>query len=323
MNDYSIALEEQLGWARRMSQAWSQRDNQGFNEAEIARRAVPFYWDGTLCPLLEFAAINLPEWTLHQGELPEPAGFIWFGTPIKYRQDVVPYDKEELNDTHYDAYRNAAHEGERWWMTSTGRTDEPDLPDEESWTGKQQTYCRWIAWGDAGETYLCEPGYRGATGGGITISYGLTLQDGTEPFWREFPFCWGYGETRNFAEMETRFGPYGGPRIDQILFAAIAFMSQRIVSTRSERASRAARHRLQLVPEPLIKVVRLRRHESRTGAKAEAVDWSYQWFVRGHWRQQWFPKRTIHQPLWILPYVKGPEDKPLKMPKPTVFAVVR
>jgi hypothetical protein len=113
-------------------------------------------------------------------------------------------------------------------------------------------------------------------------------------------------------------------------FASLcAFMQQKILVANTVRAERHARKRLErqgFPHEPLIRVVELRRregvlkHESSQNAE---VDWSCQWVVRGHWRQQFYPSKHANQPIWITPYVKGPQDKPLKPPRATVFAVVR
>lgn len=113
------------------------------------------------------------------------------------------------------------------------------------------------------------------------------------------------------------------------LFAAsMAFLQQPFLSSAARLAARPTRRRLareRWPHEPLVRVVELRRRAQpfRSPDTAEPVDWSCQWVVRGHWRQQWCPKAQAHQPRWILPYVKGPESKPLKPPRATVFAVVR
>lgn len=75
----------------------------------------------------------------------------------------------------------------------------------------------------------------------------------------------------------------------------------------------------------VVRVVELRRKQAKAEHSGEhdAVDWSHQWIVSGHWRQQWYPSLNANRPRWIMPYVKGPEDKPLKPPRAKVFAVVR
>lgn len=110
--------------------------------------------------------------------------------------------------------------------------------------------------------------------------------------------------------------------------AALAFLNQRILVAPHERAERHARRRLERdgwTHEPLIRVVQLRRKERQGSGSVQPTDREYhcQWVVRGHWRQHWYPKQARHQPRWIMPHVKGPDDKPLKAPRATVFAVVR
>ncbi|MEV6871666.1 hypothetical protein [Amycolatopsis sp. NPDC051128] len=34
--------------------------------------------------------------------------------------------------------------------------------------------------------------------------------------------------------------------------------------------------------------------------------------MRWHWRNQWYPLRGEHRPVWINPHVKGPQDAPLR-----------
>jgi len=124
-----------------------------------------------------------------------------------------------------------------------------------------------------------------------------------------------------------------GPRyvaVMRFLASAFAFVSQGIVTARPVRAERHAAKRVAREgwsPEPLIRVIQLRRaeraaHEPSDGSAPR--EWSCQWVVRGHWRQQvWGEGRKGRRPIWITPYVKGPDDKPLKTPRATVFAVVR
>jgi hypothetical protein len=112
----------------------------------------------------------------------------------------------------------------------------------------------------------------------------------------------------------------------RLLAAAFAFLEQRILITRPERPPRFVRRRLPAAREDTrVHVVILRRTQrSPTDAAGEhPMAWSCRWIVRGHWRDQWFPSLGRHRPLWILPYEKGPEEQPLRMPGATVFAVVR
>lgn len=71
-------------------------------------------------------------------------------------------------------------------------------------------------------------------------------------------------------------------------------------------------------------VVRLRRKEFAPRPKdgeSEPVDWAWQWVVHGHWRDQ--PTKDGIKLIWIHPFIKGPEDKPLKPTAVRVFDVSR
>lgn len=61
-----------------------------------------------------------------------------------------------------------------------------------------------------------------------------------------------------------------------------------------------------------VSVVQLRRIAGARSAGESLVEWSHRWIVRGHWK--WQPcgeGRKSRVRIWINPYVKGPEDKPL------------
>src|SRR5690606_8058744 len=62
-----------------------------------------------------------------------------------------------------------------------------------------------------------------------------------------------------------------------------------------------------------VRIVTLRRakgHEGDPDVAGVSVDYSHRWWVRGHWRNQWYPSQERHAPRWIRGHVKGPEDKP-------------
>jgi hypothetical protein len=116
----------------------------------------------------------------------------------------------------------------------------------------------------------------------------------------------------------------------RLFLTAVLFLSSQIVrATEEAPLDRHARRRIEQSGwdgEPIVRVIRLRRivsHPSQPG-DAAAVDWSCRWVVRGHWREQpCGPKQSERRTIFIAPHVKGPEDKPVKPPRATVFAVVR
>lgn len=63
-------------------------------------------------------------------------------------------------------------------------------------------------------------------------------------------------------------------------------------------------------------LLRRRQYASDSEREAEAREYSHRWIVRGHMRNQPVGPRNAkggqrHERVWIAPYVKGPEDKPL------------
>jgi hypothetical protein len=90
-----------------------------------------------------------------------------------------------------------------------------------------------------------------------------------------------------------------------------------IAEQKPDRAAlrRAARAGLDLDEVATVRVVQLRRAQTRadedSDREAEPVNWSHRWMVGAFWRQQWYPSLGQHRTILILPYIKGPPDKPL------------
>ncbi|MGW5633925.1 hypothetical protein ACWEWQ_03485, partial [Streptomyces sp. NPDC003832] len=105
------------------------------------------------------------------------------------------------------------------------------------------------------------------------------------------------------------------PRIAECLGALKAawlLMQQPIATIKDVEVDRAARKRLrrqQREPKP-VRVIELRR-PAHSGPGDGSREFHHQWIVRGHWRQQWYPARQVHRPVWIAPHIKGPEGAPL------------
>lgn len=120
---------------------------------------------------------------------------------------------------------------------------------------------------------------------------------------------------------------HGAKSIAQFVGALFRLATQTIAVRTEMKPSRAYRKRAaKLLPEGSITVITLRRHRdvSYPGEPSgDAPDWQFRWLVSGHWRNQWFPSLGIHRQVWISPYVKGPEDRPLNIRVHRVFKLVR
>lgn len=148
---------------------------------------------------------------------------------------------------------------------------------------------------------------------------------------------WRFGETvrammdRNNADNNAQHlseVPASVPSLCRLFLAGHAWLNQRILLVSSGHIERHRRKQLARENGPTVsdvKVIQLRRAESqhnKDGRTSESVEWTCRWIVNGHWRNQPYSNGE-HKLIYILPYVKGPDDKPLKVPAHTVYAVNR
>jgi hypothetical protein len=118
------------------------------------------------------------------------------------------------------------------------------------------------------------------------------------------------------------------PLVLKLLISSWIWIKQRIFVVSSGATSHHSRKIAARAGTGTSVSVIILRRKADTGlnpddGRSGLVEWTCQWLVRGHWRQQFYPSRMEHRPLWIEPYTKGPEDKPFKSPADVVFAVVR
>lgn len=111
----------------------------------------------------------------------------------------------------------------------------------------------------------------------------------------------------------------------QFVQAVFRLMQQTITTKTHVQPNRATRRRAERdgFDKRYIVVVNLRRPKSTGSGEPQGVEWSHQWLVSGHWRNQYFASLDIHRQIWISPYIKGPEDKPLEVREGRVFQLVR
>lgn len=108
--------------------------------------------------------------------------------------------------------------------------------------------------------------------------------------------------------------PFSNPK--RLVHALFLMLSQTLVAREHERGDRKMARRMKQMGVPNeVTIITFRRIKYDKKMEGEAkVEWNHRWLVRGFWRWQpykneegeWARKR-----IWINPYVKGPEDKPL------------
>ena len=112
----------------------------------------------------------------------------------------------------------------------------------------------------------------------------------------------------------------------------LAMLEQKCVITHSDnQPSRPTRKRMarmgwesrQEVKTVLLRSYVYEKQDFDAVAEHRDVDWQCQWWVKSHWRDQWYPNLQTHKPVLIMPYTKGPEGMPFKAPNKTLYDVVR
>lgn len=148
----------------------------------------------------------------------------------------------------------------------------------------------------------------------------------TTPQWLLWPI--GSDNPAGYANEDGNLdaGTYEGEPIIRTVLAAWLLMQQSIAWTESTQPDRPTSRRLKRAGLPVspVTIVRLRKlvRADEENEGGELVAWSHRWLVNGHWRQQWYPSAQEHRPVWISPYVKGPDNKPF-LSKTRVMAWVR
>jgi hypothetical protein len=126
---------------------------------------------------------------------------------------------------------------------------------------------------------------------------------------------WYFGMSFDGNEVDENGLQTGAEWWWKIVQTTFRLMQQRIAHktlSRPDRASRREGAKLKVPDEREVVVVRLRREAGeRQEPSGEDANYSHRFIVSGHWRNQPYPSEGIHRQIWISPYVKGPEDKPL------------
>jgi hypothetical protein len=110
-----------------------------------------------------------------------------------------------------------------------------------------------------------------------------------------------------------------------IILQMLAFLNSPYVSAELRSVNRARRREQARAQVPVATGAHfiVLRNEAKAHAPhddSDGRDWKNRWWVRGHFRAQWYPSEGAHHVIWVAPYIKGPEDAPVKTP---VYKVAR
>ncbi len=260
----------------------------------------------SIVKLVDDAAQTIPDLTIRPEMFKSYCGFVWLEEPCK-RELYVPAD---------DATFIVALHAISWQYVNMDRmSDErrpyahahPQTPDEA--TG-------------VSVTYWCKPMWADVP---IPAAWG-TLHWGED---------WGTAKARYMQEGRLIRGTAGeeqmGDNYHDFLLALLSFLESEVVIT--ERATIGHNGTVRRIrkqtgrPPREIEVVKLRRRSlgETEAQERSSIEYDCQWFVRGHWRQQACgPRMSQRRAIWIKPYRKGPDDKPVKDGSARrIFEVVR
>ena len=242
---------------------------------------TPFYLADEVMPLVRKGADSLPSsWRLLPSMLFKNSGFVWFENPVTMESGVIPLVGMGWIP--------------QWESGVTPLTGHEDVPFEE---------------GD-----MLHVVFFGIPAGRVPAPVTVLPLDTKQSFGE---WC-----IRMRTMWISRYSL--DPTTEKLrLFAAfLSFCNQRILERYHQvlpRQMKRQRARKGLIDVSSIQVIRLRQVAGHHNGVGREVDWSCRWMVSGHWRNQFRPSYKDHYPKWIMPYLKGPEDKPLKLSSKTTL----
>lgn len=255
-------------------------------EADRVMRADLFWIDAHMTELAMTAAESLPEFTLMPEDLPSPRGLMVFEKPV--------YTYASPDDG-----RQAHLTAVAWGPFNHERFPHGGI---------------WVSWYSDREMNLVAEANRG-----LLTNTEQTLMRQALP-----PLSYDQEEVYPFSpnplpalttngDIAQPFNLGGKYTTSEVLRVTWLLMQQPLAEITDVEPDRAVRKRLHRAGrEPaMVRMIGLRRPKNATGTGHSDREYHRQWIVRGHWRQQWHPKRQVHRPVWIAPHIKGPEGAPL------------
>lgn len=303
----SEALEKQLGAIRAMRRAsenlrsqepplhvaglWARTVLNGTrhwsNEIRILERAQPFFWtrETTAAVLAAAPALKLPDITCHREVLFCDFGFCWFEEP--------PFEIQ-MRENGSDRIQGLS------WAYVLERQSQVAMITVTAY-GLSEGLPRPVTW--------------------ASVNAGRRFNEFGSP-----------SDAANASTAEFDRWHRQCEELVRFVVCAGVFLRQKLASVEEVQAERHARKRIAAAGwtgEPAVSVVHLREREKSARVSSDGTDedhvrtYQYQWIVQSHTRQQWYPSLGTHLPILIGPYIKGPEDKPLKPRSTPIFLVDR
>lgn len=293
MNNYSQALEDKYEiiktWESPKGRDWMRQyfDYESESLIQEIRESYPFFVESDICKLISEASGSLPRSTLSEELFITKSGWVTLDTPILLK---VPLPKRDEDPIYLKYFA--------WYVfeKSSGEDFDYYFSFYEFRFGKIYPFL--FLGGKFDEEFA----------GMDIFNYSVI---GDKP------------ETVNINNQQDIDEANLAKRIlKSWIISFFLFVNQKLLVRSKQIANRTTRRRLNLNPDlSEIDVILLRTHIYKPTGGGADVEWSCKWLVRGHWRQQPY-KNGIYRPIWIAPYWKGPDDKPVKNPN-KIFDVTR
>ena len=249
-------------------------------EADGLAGASLFHVEAAMTAVISASAGSLPQFDLTDGDVPTPSGFMYLGGSLDVATSSTPLAVRAVGWRTY--------EGQIWTTWYTDREEEirsadPPMSGQEI-AGLRANYCRL--------RLLAIMPYRVIEERYITTSSGQRQEH--DPV----------------IDAITSGDWLSKLKVAWLLMAQPLAENDEVDVSRPapKQGGRSGRQRPRSKEQ--VRIIRLRRPPSSSTGTSDR-EWHHQWIVRGHWRQQWYPARQVHRPVWIAPHVKGPEGKPM------------
>lgn len=303
-------------------------DSQWSVDQTMLKAATPFAWTDEPIAAVRAAGNSIPlDTLLNSWNLNTSAAWWWFEDPLPYT--TITCIRGEYSEIAKQVPIRALNFG---WMEvqSESRKIPAGMP-----------------------TWMLEEVLRGKGRKGLFISAWLDDPAKEFPIVPSQTMLWDYGVNleqaliTNRSEHQGIYGPGGKwadkPQIGveeymrttegilRFIMAGLVWLSQKIIITNDahiERHRRKDFNRKTGQELNTVKVVNLRRTERPVSSGEvnleDKREYACRWQVDGHWRNQACGTgMQDHRLQWISPYLKGPEDKPLRIPQQKVYRVSR
>lgn len=259
---------------------------------DLVQLGEPYAVSRDVTNLIDAAAADLPgHAAMRVTDVPSPHGFLLFDRPLRlpYRITIEPGPEQDV-----------PFAGFAWAVTSDG-------------TGLNVLLL--VDWRKERAEWRPLTSFAYAPLGLSGFRFGETLDEANANEALDTLMA----ENRERAVMMHRY-----------IYTTMLFLGQQVVTHHRRPVDRAARRRLvqkrwHHVANPEVLFVELRRiAPPRDRAGGDPVEHDFRWWVSAHFRTFWTgPGRTVPVVKFVRAFTKGPEDKPLRDPRPRVFLVQR